>query len=387
MRNKKLFALIAIFAVFALVAAACGDGETATTADGATTTTGADGATTTTAAVDDTTTTTEAMMIGEDVIIGLAFDVGGEGDLSFNDLAAKAWKDGKAMYGYDGSTLEPTSGGENREENLRLLVDGGSNLIIANGFAFNQNVGRVAQEFPDVFFSITDDCALADDFSLLDLPNVACVLFAEEQGSFLVGVAAGRTTESNTIGFIGGVETDLIKKFEAGFVAGVAAVNPDAEVLIRYLTQAPDFSGFTAPELGKEAALAEFQQGADVIYHAAGLSGLGLFEATKEINDGGTKAWAIGVDSDQYQVLAETAPGLEQYVLTSMLKRVDVGQGTVIKAFLEDNFQSGENRFDLAVDGVGYSTSGGFLSDELIAEMEDFKAKIISGEIVVPTTP
>jgi basic membrane protein A len=371
MRTRKWFALVALLSVFALIAAACGDGE-------------ADETTTTTAAE---TTTTAADMIGEGVLIGMAYDVGGRGDLSFNDLAAKAWDDGKAMYGYEGSELEPTSGGENREENLRLLIDGGHNMIIANGFAFNQNVGRVGQEFPEVFFSITDDCALAEDFSLLDLPNVACVLFAEEQGSFLVGVAAGRTTETNTVGFIGGVETDLIKKFEAGFVAGVEAVNPDAEILIRYLTQAPDFSGFTAPELGKEAALAEFQQGADVIYHAAGLSGLGLFEATKEVNDGGTTAWAIGVDADQYNVLAETAPGLEQYVLTSMLKRVDVGQGTVIRDFLEGNFQSGENRFDLSVDGVGYSTSGGFLSAELQAEMEEFKAKIISGEIVVPTAP
>lgn len=373
MRKRHWFVLVSLLAVFALVAAACGDGDAEET--------------TTTAGEETTTTTAAEEMIGEGVLIGMAYDVGGRGDLSFNDLAAKAWDDGKAMYGYEGSELEPTSGGENREENLRLLIDGGHNMIIANGFAFNQNVGRVGQEFPDVYFSITDDCALAEDFSLLDLPNVACVLFAEEQGSFLVGVAAGRTTESNTIGFIGGVETDLIKKFEAGFVAGVEAVNPDAEILIRYLTQAPDFSGFTAPELGKEAALAEFQQGADVIYHAAGLSGLGLFEAAGELNEGGTKVWAIGVDSDQYNVLAETAPGLEQYVLTSMLKRVDVGQATVIKDFLEDTFQSGVNRFDLAVDGVGYSTSGGFLSDELQAEMEDFKAKIISGEIVVPTEP
>ncbi len=360
---RRTKTIIALFAVLALIAAACGDDDA------------------------DTTTTAAPSGIGEGRLIGMAYDVGGRGDLSFNDLAALAWDDGKVTYGYTGSELAPTAGGENREENLRLLVDGGHELIIANGFAFNQNVGRVAQENPEVFFSITDDCALADDFSLLDLENVACVKFAEEQGSFLVGVAAGRTTTSNVIGFIGGVETGLIQKFEAGFVAGVAAANPDAEVLIRYLTQVPDFSGFVSPELGKEAAVAEFEQGADVIYHAAGLSGLGLFEATKEQNDAGNAVWAIGVDADQYNVLAAQAPGLEQYVLTSMLKRVDVGQGTVIKDFLEGNFKKGDNIFDLSVDGVGFSESGGNLSSSLVTEMNSFKQQIISGDIVVPTTP
>lgn len=391
---RKRGALLALLFAFALVAAACGDDEPA-----ATTTTAAPGtdaptttadATTTTEAPTTTaeaTTTTEPALIGEGRLVGLAFDVGGRGDLSFNDLAAKAWDDGKVMYGYEGEDLEPAAGGENREENLRLLAETGHELIIANGFAFNQNVGRVAQEFPNVFFTITDDCALAEDFSLLDLDNVACVLFAEEQGSFLVGVAAGRTTTSNTIGFIGGVQTGLIEKFQAGFEAGVAAVNPDATVLVQYLTQVPDFSGFTSPELGKEAALAQYQQGADVVYHAAGLSGLGLFQAAKEQNDAGNAVWAIGVDSDQYEVMKATNPGLEAYILTSMLKRVDVGQGTAIKNFLEGTWQKGENRFGLDVDGVGYSTSGDFMSAELIAEIEDFKAKIISGEISVPTTP
>ena len=363
---KRRLSLIGIFIALAMVAAACGSSG------------------------DDTTTappTSAAPQIGEGRTIGLAFDVGGRGDFSFNDLAAKAWDEGKVTYGYTGEDLEPTAGGENREENIRLLAETGHELVIANGFAFAQNVGRVAQEFPGVDWTITDDCPVGEDFSVLELDNVACVLFAEQEGSFLVGVAAARTTTSNTIGFIGGVQTGLIEKFEAGFVAGVAAVNPDADVLITYLTQVPDFSGFTSPELGKEASLAQYQQGADVIYHAAGLSGLGLFQATAEQNDAGNAVWAIGVDADQYNVMAATNPGLEQYILTSMLKRVDVGQGTAIQDWLEGNFKSGISRFDLSVDGVGFSTTGDFLPADLIAEMEDFKAQIISGAVVPPETP
>jgi basic membrane protein A len=346
---RKRSALIGVLLAFTLIVAACGDDEP-----------------------------------GAGVRIGLAFDVGGRGDLSFNDLAAKAWDDGKVEYGYEGEDLEPVAGGENREENLRLLAQAGHDMIIANGFAFNQNLGRVAQEFPEIMFTITDDCALGEDFSVLDLANVACVLFAEEEGSFLVGVVAGRRTTTGTIGFIGGVETDLIVKFQKGFEAGVAAVNPGATVIVRYLTQVPDFSGFTSPELGKEAALAIYDQGADIIYSAAGLSGLGLFQATGDQRAAGNEVWAIGVDSDQYEVLKATNPGLEDYILTSMLKRVDVGQGEMIEDFVNDEFASGIHRFDLSSDGVGYSTSGGFLSQELIDELEDFKKQIIDGDIVVP---
>jgi basic membrane protein A len=350
-KARKRFAFFGVLLAFALVVAACGDDEP-----------------------------------GAGLQIGLAFDVGGRGDLSFNDLAAKAWDDGKEEFGYEGEDLEPTAGGENREENLRLLAEAGHDMIIANGFAFAQNVGRVAQEFPDVVFTITDDCAVGEDFSPLELDNVACVLFSEEEGSFLVGVAAARMTDSNIIGFIGGVETDLIIKFEAGFKAGVAAVNPSAQVIVRYLTQVPDFSGFTSPELGKEAALAIYDQGADVVYHAAGLSGNGLFEATADVNEGGREVWAIGVDADQYFSVGDGNPRVQPYILTSMLKRVDVGQGQMIEDFINDEFTSGIHRFDLAVDGVGYSTSGDKLPQALIDELEDFKKQIIDGDIDPPTT-
>jgi basic membrane protein A len=333
------------------------------------------------------------MMIGEGHTVGMAFDVGGRGDLSFNDLAAKAYDDSMAMYGFTGDELAPSANGENREENLRLLAEAGNELIIANGFAFNQNVWRVGTEYPDTLFAITDDCPLDDTFAVVDMANVRCNLFSEHEGSFLVGVAAALKSTTGTIGFIGGVQTGLIEKFQAGFEAGAIAANPDITILPAvYLTQVPDFTGFNDPVKGKEAALALYGQGADVVFHAAGGSGLGLFRAAKEVSDAtGTKVWAIGVDSDQYeQVLGAAEEGegaeLQPYILTSMLKRVDVAVGTTILDFLEGTFTSGVARYGLAEDGVGYATSGGFI-DDIVATLDDYKAQIIDGTIVVPEVP
>jgi basic membrane protein A len=374
---------LAVFGALAMVLAACspsGGDETTTTASSGATTTEAQGTTTQPEA-----TTTSAALIGEGRLIGMAFDVGGRGDLSFNDLAAKAWDDGKTMYGYEGEELAPDAQGTDREENLRLLAETGHELIIANGSAFAQNVWRVATEYPDTMFAITDDCPQDDTFTVVEMPNVRCMLSAEEQGSFLMGVAAALKSQTGTIGFIGGVEVDLIKKFQAGFEAGALAANPDINILPAvYLTQVPDFTGFNDPVKGKEAALALYSQGADVIYHAAGGSGLGLFQAAAEASTDDSFLWAIGVDADQYNTVGD--PALQEHILTSMLKRVDVAVGKAIQDFLEGNFTSGAVRLGLAEDGVGYSTTGGFI-DDIVDQIEDYKAQIISGEIEVPTTP
>jgi basic membrane protein A len=385
---KRYLRLLAVFAVLALVVAACGDGEadeTTTTAAPAdtTTTSGDDDMTTTTEAMDETTTTAEEM-IGEGRTVGMAFDVGGRGDLSFNDLAAAAWDEGKEQYGYEGEELAPDAGGENREENLRLLAETGHELIVANGFAFAQNVWRVGTEFPEVAFAITDDCPQDDTFTVVEMDNVRCMLFSEEQGSFLMGVAAALNTETDIVGFIGGVEVDLIKKFQAGFEAGVAAVDPNITILPAvYLTQVPDFTGFNDPVKGKEAALALYGQGADVVFHAAGGSGLGLFQAADELSTDDQHLWAIGVDSDQYNTVGD--PVLQEHILTSMLKRVDVAVNKAIVDFLEGNFTPGSVRLGLAEEGVGYSTSGGFV-DDITDELDAYAEQIISGEIEVPTT-
>jgi basic membrane protein A len=364
---KRFMRVFAALAALALVLAACGDGagETTTTAGGATTTAGE--------------------LIGEGRVIGMAFDVGGRGDLSFNDLAALAWDDGMAMYGYTGEELAPDAGGENREENLRLLAESGQELIIANGFAFAQNVWRVGTEFPETTFAITDDCPQDDTFTVVEMANVRCMLFSEEQGSFLMGVAAALKSTSGTIGFIGGVQVPLILKFQAGFEAGALAANPDINILPAvYLTQVPDFTGFNDPVKGKEAALALYGQGADVVYHAAGGSGLGLFQAADELSTDDSFLWAIGVDADQYNTVGD--PALQEHILTSMLKRVDVAVGKAILDFLEGSFTPGGVRLGLAEGGVGYATSGGFI-DDISADLDDYAAQIIDGTIVVPTEP
>ncbi|MDF2729994.1 MAG: nucleoside-binding protein [Acidimicrobiia bacterium] len=390
---KRYLRYLALISALALVLAACGGeegGDTTTTAGEATTTAAAEptttaGGETTTSAAGDTTTTAAVAPDGTGRTVGMAFDVGGRGDLSFNDLAAAAWDNALTEYGVTGEELAPEAGGENREENLRLLAESGMELIIANGFAFAQNVWRVGTEFPDTLFAITDDCPQDDTFTVVDMPNVRCLLFSEEQGSFLMGVAAALKSTTGTVGFIGGVETPLILKFQAGFEAGAAAANPDITILPAvYLTQVPDFTGFNDPVKGKEAALALYGQGADVVFHAAGGSGLGLFEAAVEQSTDDSFLWAIGVDSDQYEAVGD--PALQEHILTSMLKRVDVAVDKAIVDFLNDEFTPGPVRLGLAEGGIGYATSGGFV-DDIAADLDGYAEQIISGEITVPTEP
>lgn len=383
-RVKRYFRFLAVLGVLALIVAACSpsDGdETTTTADsGATSTSGADQTPTTGGS--DETTTTESMLIGEGRSVGMAYDIGGRGDLSFNDLAALAWDDGKAMYGYEGDELVPDEGGENREENLNLLAETGHELIIANGFAFANNVFHVGTNFPDTVFAITDSCPQDDEFGTPDMANVRCMLFAEHEGSFLIGAAAAMKSTTGTIGFIGGVQVPLIEKFQAGFDAGARHVNPDINILPAiYLTQAPDFSGFGNPALGNEAAKGLYGDGADVVFHAAGGSGFGLFQAADELSTDDLHLWAIGVDSDQYNTVGDAA--LQEHILTSMLKRVNVAVGNTILDFLEGNFTSGAQIFDLAAGGVGYSQTGGFV-DDIAAELDALSDDIVDGTIVVP---
>jgi basic membrane protein A and related proteins len=321
------------------------------------------------------------------VSVGMVYDIGGRGDLSFNDSAAAGLDQAKKEFNISVQELEPNQGGTNRAELLDLLASQGSNLIIGVGFLFAEAVCAAGLKYPDVSFGGVDDyidhttCEGAQD--LTSTSNVAGLVFAEEQGSFLVGAAAALKSTTGHLGFIGGVDTDLIHKFEAGFVAGAKQINPDIKVDIKYITQPPDFTGFNDPAKGKEIAASMYQGGADVVYHAAGGSGSGLFQAAKEYSDSsGTHVWAIGVDSDQYL----TAPtDLQPYILTSMIKRVNVAVYEAIKSQVEGNFQGGIITFDLARDGVGYSTSGGFI-DDIKSQLEALKQKIMSGEIVVPTS-
>jgi basic membrane protein A len=305
--------------------------------------------------------------------VGLLFDVTGRGDKSFNDAAAAGLDQAVGEFGINASESTPT-GDADRAERLEGLVSQDNGLVIGVGFLWGDALTAGATAHPDVCFAIVD--------SVVDAPNVASLVFAEEQGSFLVGAAAALKSQTGTVGFIGGVENDLIKKFEAGFAAGAAAANPDIEVLVNYISQPPDFSGFNDPAKGKEIAASQYESGADVIYSAAGGSGLGAFEAAREAGAPG-EVWAIGVDSDQYNLVS---PDLQPYILTSMLKRVEVAVYETVSAWNAGSFAGGVQVFDLAADGVGYSTTGGFV-DDIAADLDAYAEQIISGEIEVPTAP
>jgi basic membrane protein A len=323
---------------------------------------------------------------GDALNVGLTFDIGGRGDQSFNDSAAAGIDRSADELGITYTEAEPNEDGSNRAELLQLQADG-SGLVIGVGFLFASDVVAVAAENPDTNFAVIDDAMLDFDNGAVPLcDNCAGLTFAEEQGSFLVGVAAALNSQTGTVGFIGGVGGfGLIEKFQAGFEAGAKAVNPDITIIPQYITMAPDFDGFFAADRAKEIALAMYDQGADVVYHAAGGSGAGLFEAAKERSESsGSKVWAIGVDSDQYFTSSEE---VREYILTSMLKRVDVAVYEITKAQLDGMFAAGNTVYDLSVDGVGYSTSGDFLTADQIATIEDYKAQIIAGDITVPTAP
>ncbi|MGH2528407.1 MAG: BMP family lipoprotein [Actinomycetota bacterium] len=362
---RRLWRLLALVAVLTMIAAACADeeepGQPSPTA-------------------------------GEAVSVGLVYDIGGRGDLSFNDSAAAGLDRAASEFNVEPQELEPNQGGTNRAELLDLLASQGTDLIIGVGFLFAETVCAAGAKYADVNFGDIDgfinqdtpNCPGAHELTADD--NVASLLFAEEQGSFLVGATAALKSETGRLGFIGGVDIDLIHKFEAGFVAGATAVNPDVEIDIKYISQPPDFSGFNDPARGKEIAASMYESGADVVYHAAGGSGLGMFQAAREYSaSSGSKVWGIGVDSDQYETLGASSPQLQEYVLTSMLKRVDVAVYETIRAQVEGTFEGGYIIFDLSRDGVGYSTSGGFI-DDIVPQLEDLKQQIIDGEITVPTS-
>lgn len=338
--RKRLLVLMAILMSFSLVAAACGDDSDGDTGGGE-----------------------------SDVSVGLVFDTTGRGDQSFNDSAAAGVDQAVADLGVSFTEATPNEDGSNRAELLQLAADA-HDIVLAVGFAFGDTLGPAATENPDTHF-------VGVDTFVPDFDNVLNLSFAEEQGSFLMGVAAALKSETNSIGFIGGVEMELIRKFEAGYVAGAQAVSADIAVAVEYISPEGDFSGFNAPDRAKEIAASMYDGGADVVYHAAGGSGLGLFQAAQ---DAGT--WGIGVDSDQGALL----PDLADVILTSMLKPVDSGIFDAIATEVDGTFAGGFQTLDLTNGGIGYATTGGHI-DDIIDQIEEYSAQIAAGDIVVPTVP
>lgn len=306
--------------------------------------------------------------------VGLVFDVGGRGDLSFNDSAYAGLEKAQKEFGdkIEVKYLEPSAGGENREQLMRLLAEDGYNLIFGVGFMFTDHIAKVSQEFPDVKFGLID--GFID--GLKDDSNVSCLLFKEQEGSFLVGAAAALKSKTGKVGFVGGMKSPLIERFEVGYLAGAKYINPKIGTMVDYIGTTGD--AFKDPVKGKELALKQFKAGADVVYHASGASGIGVIEAAT-----GEKKLAIGVDSDQSLSAKEDQ---RKYILTSMLKRVDISVYDTIKAYIDGNFKGGYQIFGLAEDGVGYAVNDynkSMISD-IEPKLEELKQKVIKGEIKVP---
>ncbi len=304
--------------------------------------------------------------------VGMAYDVGGRGDQSFNDAAAAGLDKAVKELGVTSKEAAATNGEAEsaRQERLQQLIDAGYTNVVAVGFAYAKSVGAAAKANPNVKFAIVDDASPDSAGS-----NVDQITFAEEQGSFLVGAAAALKSKASHIGFVGGVNTDLIKKFQVGYQAGAKAVNPNIVIDVKYLTEPPDFSGFSSVDKGKAAADGMYQGGADIVYHAAGGSGGGVFTAAKAAGK-----LAIGVDSDQAKT---AAADVRDVILTSMIKKVDVGVYDFINSVKSGSFKAGNKIFDLKAGGVDYSTTGGKI-DDIKSKLDDYKAQIIAGTITVP---
>jgi basic membrane protein A len=314
---------------------------------------------------------------GRDAVkVGIVLDVGGLGDKSFNDGAYAGAVRAEKELGARIRLIEPGEGTD-REAGLRLLAAEKMDIVIGVGFIFTDDVTQLAKEYPNVNFADVDYSLSTDKDGkpVPPPPNVAALKFKEEEGSFLVGALAALVGQSKKVGFVGGMDVPLIWKFESGYKAGVKAVCPDCTVVTQYAGVTPD--AFRNPGKGKELALNQYQQGVNVIYHASGSTGLGVFEAARQ-----TGKYAIGVDADQY---AE-APGR---ILTSMVKGIDVAVFDMIKRARDHTFKGGIYTFGLPESGVGYvydEHNRALIPDSIRQRVELLKADIIAGRIVVPST-
>jgi basic membrane protein A len=318
---------------------------------------------------------------GEVKRVGIVYDIGGRGDKSFNDSAYAGLQAAKQEHGdaIETRDVSPNPDGSDRKELLDSLADDGYGLVFGIGFLFSTDITKSATESPDTSFAVVDG---SSDLCKQE-KNLRCLLFKEEEGSFLVGAAAALKTKSNSVGFVGGQEGDLIRKFQAGYQAGVDYIakqeNKDIKVLVDYAGTTPE--AFRDPAKGRELALKQIGQDADVIYHASGGSGAGVIAAAAA-----SKVYAIGVDSDQSLT---ASPEEQKWILTSMLKRVDNAVQQTITAFVNGSFKGGYQTFGLKEDGIDYAQNE--FNKELLGDipttLDDLKQKITAGEIKVPTEP
>lgn len=368
---KKSAVAVLLAASMALSMTACGgssDETTATATEATEAATTAAEAETTTAAESDAGSSeaeTKAEAKGTPVKdpsefkVGMVTDVGGVNDGSFNQSSWEGLQRAGEELGIQVNYLESKNDAD-YTPNIENFVDEDYDLIISVGYMLSDATRKAAEAYPDQQFAIIDDAANSD------LPNVTCLMFEQAQSSYLVGYVAGKVTESNKVGFVIGMASDSMHQFGYGYLAGVKDANPDAEIL-QYNANA-----FNDPATGKSATTKMVTDGADVVFHAAGGTGLGVIEGCKE-----NGIWAIGVDSDQSSIAPET-------ILTSAMKRVDNASFDVAEAALYGTLEGGVKTYDITTAGVDIAPTTDNLTPELLSEIEDVKAKISSGEIVVP---
>jgi basic membrane protein A and related proteins len=306
---------------------------------------------------------------GKGIGVGLVFDIGGKNDKSFNEAAWRGLQRAEEELGVDIDYVEPSEGAD-RETALRDFATHGKKIVIAVGYIFSRNVERLAVDFPNVKFACID---YNPSEGVGTIPNLAGLKFREHEGSFLVGAIAGLMTRTKTVGFVGGMRIPLIRKFEAGYTAGVKHVCPDCEVISMYAGSEP--KAFADPPLGQSLASAQYDRGADLIFHASGKTGDGVFAAAKQRGQR-----AIGVDSDQFS----RAPCC---IVTSMLKRTDLAVVSIIKDTIAGNFRGGIHELGLADDGVAFVAdehNKSMLPDDVANRARKLREQIIAGTIQVP---
>ncbi|HEX6593957.1 MAG TPA: BMP family protein [Bacillota bacterium] len=311
-----------------------------------------------------------------DYSVAMVTDVGGVDDKSFNQSAwegLQAWGEEHGLEKGLGFDYAQSNDDADYMPNLTRLVKNDYSLILGIGYKLEDAIREVAEQHPDTDFAIVD--AVADE------PNVASITFADHEGSFLVGVAAAMKTKTDKIGFVGGIDSDLINKFEAGFIAGAKSVKRDIDVQVQYA------GAFDAADDGKLIATNMYNDDVDIIYHASGGTGNGIFAQAKDIknNDPDREIWVIGVDRDQHE---EGQIGDDNITLTSMIKRVDNAVQQISNEGLDGNFPGGEIlEFGVADEGVGVSTTNEeAMTDDIISAIEEWKEKIINGDVDVPQT-
>ncbi|OZU90673.1 BMP family ABC transporter substrate-binding protein [Virgibacillus indicus] len=359
LRKNKFILLFALLLSLGLILAACGGGGSESESESEAS--GNEG---------------DSEESSTDFSAAMVTDIGGVDDKSFNQSSwegLKAWGEEHGLSKGNGIDYAQSNDKADYIPNLNRLIRDEYDLIFGIGFELKEDLQKVADQYPDTYFALVDDTIEAD--------NGVSITFKEHQGSFLVGVAAALKTNTNKLGFVGGIDSPLINKFESGFIAGAKSVNPDIEIEVEYA------ESFGDAAKGKIIASNMYNNDIDIIYHASGGTGNGVFNEAKDLkqNDPDREIWVIGVDRDQHE---EGQIGDHNVTLTSMVKRVDVAVQDVSNQTMNGEFPSGEVlEFGLEEEAISFATTNEeAMTDDIVSEVEEWQEKIASGEVEVPQT-